>query len=260
MSANDLAIDVSDLWVSFDKVQVLRGVNFKVKRGQVVALIGPNGSGKTTLLRSILGLQKFNRGKVRLLGEDDLSLVLPRIGYVPQRLNLERGFILSVREFLSLRLPTSRHWFWRSRSSLDAEFGSLPEEMDIAKLMDRPVAALSGGQLQRVLIAFSLLPKPELLFLDEPTAGVDTPGEASFYDLIAAVHKKLGLTVVLVSHDLSMVYRHATWVYALNGVVCCEGPPEEVMNAESLREAYGIHVSPYHHHHGHDHSHHHHAH
>ena len=251
MNGVSLAIDVEDLWVSFDKVQVLRGVNFKVKQGQVVALIGPNGSGKTTLLRAILGLQKVSRGKIRLLEEDDLCNALPRIGYVPQRLTLERSFILSVREFLSLRLESSRHWFWRSRKSVDAEFGSLLDDMDIAKLMDRPVAALSGGQLQRVLIAFSLLPKPELLFLDEPTAGVDTPGEASFYDLIADIHKKLGLTVVLVSHDLSMVYRHATWVYALNGVVCCEGPPEEVMNAESLREAYGIHVSPYHHHHGH---------
>jgi ABC-type Mn2+/Zn2+ transport system ATPase subunit len=90
---------------------------------------------------------------------------------------------------------------------------------------------------------------PELLLLDEPTAGVDTPGESSFYEMISTIHRNRGITIMLVSHDLSMVYRQASWVYALNGVICCEGSPEHVLNADSLREAYGIHVSPYHHHH-----------
>jgi ABC-type Mn2+/Zn2+ transport system ATPase subunit len=122
-------------------------------------------------------------------------------------------------------------------------------DIGVEPLLDKPVASLSGGQLQRVLIAFSLMHDPKLLLLDEPTAGVDTPGEQSFYELITRVQQQKHLTVVLVSHDLSMVYRHASWVYALNGVICCEGTPEQVMNAESLKQAYGIHVSPYHHHH-----------
>ena len=121
-------------------------------------------------------------------------------------------------------------------------------DIGVEPLLDKPVASLSGGQLQRVLIAFSLMHDPKLLLLDEPTAGVDTPGEQSFYELITRVQQQKHLTVVLVSHDLSMVYRHASWVYALNGVICCEGTPEQVMNAESLKQAYGIHVSPYHHH------------
>jgi ABC-type Mn2+/Zn2+ transport system ATPase subunit len=243
------AIEVSGLRVSFGGQPILKGVNMKVPKGSVVALIGPNGSGKTTLLRCLLGLQQPDQGQVKIFGENRLDKVMPRIGYVPQKLALERSFILSVREFLSLRLSQNRNWFWHSRKWSDDALRTTMAEIGVEPLLDRPIAALSGGQLQRVLIAFSLLKAPDLLLLDEPTAGVDSPGEDTFYDLITKVHKHHGMTVVLVSHDLSMVYRHASWVYALNGTICCEGSPEEVMNAESLKQAYGIHVSPYHHHH-----------
>lgn len=243
------AIDVRGLKVSFGGQPILRGVDMKVPKGSVVALIGPNGSGKTTLLRCLLGLQQPDAGSVKILGEGNLAKAMPRIGYVPQKLLLERSFILSVREFLSLRLAASKNWFWHSRKKSDDAIRATMAEIGVEPLLDRPIAALSGGQLQRVLIAFSLLKAPELLLLDEPTAGVDSPGEDTFYDLITRIHKHHGMTVVLVSHDLSMVYRHASWVYALNGTICCEGSPEEVMNAESLKQAYGIHVSPYQHHH-----------
>ncbi len=229
--------------------EVLRGVDLEVPAGGLVALIGPNGSGKTTFLRAVLGLQPLAAGEIRLFGSTDRRAALKRIGYVPQRMNLERSFILSVREFLALRLRSTRHWFWRSKRVIDDAIEESLTEMGVRPLLERPLAALSGGQLQRVLITFSLLSKPDLLLLDEPTAGVDVQGEESFYDLIAAVQQRHRLSAVLVSHDLSMVYRHASWVFALNGVVCCQGPPEEVINAESLKQAYGIHVSPYHHHH-----------
>jgi zinc transport system ATP-binding protein len=244
-----LAIEVRGLQVTLGDTQVLRGVDFHVPKGKVVALIGPNGSGKTTLLRCLLGLHKPDSGQVRLFGQDVTPALLRRVGYVPQRLPLDRSFVLSVREFLSLKLPKPRGWFWRRHAQTDAQLQATLEEFDVARLLDRPVAGLSGGQLQRVLIAFSLLGNPELLLLDEPTAGVDTPGEHSFYELIEQVHQRHRLTVVLVSHDLSMVFRHASRVYALNGVICCEGTPEEVMNADSLKQAYGIHVTPYHHDH-----------
>jgi zinc transport system ATP-binding protein len=246
-------VEVKDLRVSFDGQAVLRGVNMTVPHGQLVALIGPNGSGKTTLLRCLLGLQKPASGVIKLFGETDLTKALPRVGYVPQRLALDRSFMLSVREFLALRLRRTRHWFWLPHKQVDAAISETLADIGAGILLDRPLARLSGGQLQRVLIAFSLLTKPELLLLDEPTAGVDTPGEETFYELIATIQKRRHLTVVLVSHDLSMVYRHAAHVYALNGVICCEGTPEEVMNADSLKQAYGIHVSHYEHHHNHAH-------
>ena len=244
-----LAVEVRDLRVNFGDTAVLRGVNLRVPQGQIVALIGPNGSGKTTLLRCLLGLQKFSEGEVKIFGERDLNKALPRVGYVPQRLSLERSFILSVREFLALRLRRTRNWFFKSHRQLDELIKPSLVQLGVENILDRPIAQLSGGQLQRVLIAFALLHEPELLLLDEPTAGVDTPGEETFYDLIASVQRQKKLTVILVSHDLSMVYSHASRVYALNGVICCEGPPEQVMNAESLKQAYGIHATPYHHHH-----------
>lgn len=248
-SGRERVIEAREVHVAMQGQRVLRGVSLEIPRGEVVALIGPNGSGKTTFLRCLLGLQRVDRGEIRLFGETQLSRALPRIGYVPQKLSLDRSFILSVREFMALRAKATRHWFWQRHRVIDEIICATGEEIGIKPLLDRPIARLSGGQLQRVLIAFSLLENPELLLLDEPTAGVDTPGEQSFYELIGEVQRRRQLTVVLVSHDLSMVYRHASWVYALNGVICCEGTPEQVINAESLRQAYGMHVTPYGHHH-----------
>jgi len=245
------AIEVRDLWVALGGQEVLQGVNLRVPAGQLVALIGPNGSGKTTLLRALVGLQKISRGEIKFFGETGIPAALPRIGYVPQRFNLESSFILSVREFLALRLRETRGWFWQSSRQVDERIRAAIADIGVESLLNRPLAKLSGGQLQRVLIAFSLLRKPDMLLLDEPTTGVDLPGEQTFYDLIAEIQGRHHLTVILVSHDLSMVYRHASWVYALNRVICCEGSPQQVINAESLKQAYGIHVSPYEHHHVH---------
>jgi ABC-type Mn2+/Zn2+ transport system ATPase subunit len=242
-------VELHGVHVSLGGKEILRGIEMHVPSGELVALIGPNGSGKTTLLRTLLGLERITAGEIKLFGGLDLPAALPRIGYVPQRFSLERSFILTVREFLALRLTATRHWFWQSKRRNEELIGESLAEIGVQSLLDKPLATLSGGQLQRVLIAFSLLRKPDLLLLDEPTAGVDMEGEETFYDLIAGIQKRHHLTAILVSHDLSMVYRHASWVYALNGVICCEGHPEEVMNAESLKQAYGIHVSPYHHHH-----------
>src|SRR5688572_28324298 len=178
----EIVVEMRDVRVTIQGNLVLRGVTLKIPRGEIVALIGPNGSGKTTLLRCLLGLQRVDRGEILLFGKKDRDL--QRIGYVPQRLVLERSFILSVREFLALRLRATQQWFWRPHRVTDRAICSTFEEIGIAQLLDRPIARLSGGQLQRVLIAFSLLNNPELLLLDEPTAGVDTPGEQSFYELI----------------------------------------------------------------------------
>src|SRR5437667_1056939 len=141
-----------DLRVILGGENVLDGVNLSVPAGQLVALIGPNGSGKTTLLRALVGLQKIAGGEIKLFGEDGFTAALPRIGYVPQRFNLESSFILSVREFLALRLRETRHWFWQSKQCTDQRIQTSLAEIGVEALLDRPLAKLSGGQLQRVLI------------------------------------------------------------------------------------------------------------
>src|SRR4029079_11761311 len=111
-------VEVRDARVSFGSAKVLRGVNLQIPKGEIVALIGPNGSGKTTLLRCLLGLQKVDRGQISLFGERTIQGALGRIGYVPQRLTLDRSFVLSVREFLALRLRETRHWFWQRHAEI----------------------------------------------------------------------------------------------------------------------------------------------
>lgn len=250
-AAGQPVLKVTGLKKAYGAIQAVGGVSFEVQPGEIFGVIGPNGSGKTTLLRCLLGLQHLDSGEVLLLGEPVGPAVLRRIGYVPQRLQIECSFALSVREFLALRRRETRHWFWHRNRTTDGLLRQQLPELGIESLLNRPLAGLSGGQLQRVLIAYSLLGEPELLLLDEPTAGVDTPGEQDFHDLISRIHARLGITIMLVSHDLGMVFKQASWVYALNGVICCEGRPADVLNAESLRAAYGLHVTPYQHHHHH---------
>ncbi len=245
-------VEVSGLNVTLGGRRVLQDIDLNIATGELVALIGPNGAGKTTLVRSILGLLPITSGTVRLLGETDLRKALPRVGYVPQRLALEVGLALSVREFLALRRRSTRNWFWRRHDDLDSALPPIAVELGVKPLLDKPVVALSGGQLQRVLIAFGLLDNPQVLFLDEPTEGVDAPGERTFYEIVSDIHRSHGLTVILVSHDLSMVHRHASRVVALNGRICCEGAPDEIIREDALKEAYGLHVVAYHHHHHHD--------
>ncbi len=243
------AIETQDLSVRLDGKLILDGINLKIQQGEMIALIGPNGAGKTTLLKALLGLIPVESGSVKFLGGKSFSDVSHRIGYVPQKLVTDPSFALNVREFLALNLDYC--WPWSSKKIVDKALNEMICEIGIKDILSRSVAELSGGQFQRVMIAFALLKKPEILFLDEPTAGVDAPGEESFYGMIEKIHKERHLTIVLVSHDLSMVYKHASRVYALNQVICCQGTPDEVLQGQNLNQVFGQEFSFYHHHHSH---------
>jgi len=222
--------------VEFAGVPVLRGVTAALRRGRITALIGLNGSGKTTLLRAILGEVRY-AGRVAFDGP-----VRPTIGYVPQRLVIDARLPLTVRDLFALALQRRPVFLGITRAARQKTDALLARVFHAraAEMLDRPVEKISGGELQRVLLALALEPPPQLLLLDEPAAGIDFHDQEHFYDLISALNRDTGVTVVLVSHDTSMVTRHAHHVLCLkDGRIHCEGPPGEILTNEALAATFG---------------------
>lgn len=234
---SEVIIEVQDASVELGGTRVIEGVTLHVERGSTVAIIGPNGAGKTTLLRAMLGLVPLASGSITLFGVpvSQLGEWRQRVGYVPQRLEYDRYLPLTVYEMLRAYVPAA--------SSADIE--SALHEVGIFQKLHHPIGKLSGGQLQRVVIALNLLRQPEILFLDEPATGVDIEGESRFYDIIERLREQHHLTVVLVSHDLSVVTRYASQVLCLNRRLLCFGPPAEALNAEMIRLVYGQEMTLY---------------
>ncbi len=240
-------LEARGLSVTMGAQPVLSSVDFHVDAGEIVTVLGPNGSGKSTLLRALMGIVPASAGRVtRAAGL--------RIGYVPQKLVIERNLPLTVRRFLSLptRVDDTQALAALGRTGLPAD------------LAGRQMAALSGGQMQRVLLARALLGAPHLLVLDEATQGLDQQGEAAFYRLIEAIRADTGAAVLMVSHDLHVVMAASDRVVCLNGHVCCEGTPRVVSTAPEYRALFGLGtqgaLALYQHEHDHHHSHDHHGH
>ncbi len=245
-------IEALDVTVRLDGHEVLTGVSMQVKAGEIVTILGPNGSGKSTLLRALLGILPLAGGTV--VRERGL-----RVGYVPQRLSVERSLPMTVRRFLSLPVRVG-----------GAEAMQALGRVGLPDVAGRQMGALSGGQFQRVLLARALLSQPQILVLDEPTQGLDQPGEAAFYRLIEEVRRETGVAVLMVSHDLHVVMAASDRVICLNGHICCEGTPRVVSTAPEYRALFGLgtqgalalyqHVHDHSHEEGAGHSHGHHAH
>lgn len=226
-------LSVKDLNVVLDGRDILTDVSFDVSEKEGLAIIGPNGSGKSVLLRALLGALPYKGSVVWAPGV--------KIGYVPQRIDLERDLPLTLRDFL----------FSKSRIDgvKDPEVYNTMKLVKLdAKLLDVKLGGLSGGQFQRALIVSALLGDPNVLLFDEPTASVDIPGEEQIYDTIHRLQDEKGLTLILVSHDLSLIYSKATMVLCLNKQVVCFGMPHHVLTDENLHHLYGERVL-YHHHH-----------
>lgn len=218
---------------------ILDRVTLDVRPNEIVTIIGPNGAGKSTLVRCLLGLQPLTSGEI----VKPKSL---RVGYVPQRFPQTPNVPLDVRRLLSLTLkPTEQ------------EIDEALTETGIPHLKDADVTRLSGGELQRALLARALLRKPELLVLDEPVQAVDFMGEARMYELISAVRKRHHCGILMVSHDLHMVMAESDHVICLNGHVCCEGGPIKVQQDPEFAKLFGPSaarmIAAYTHHHDHDH-------
>ena len=239
-------VTIQDLRVTLGGRPILRGLNADIERGQITALLGLNGSGKTTLLRALLK-EVPSSGRIRFHCGHDHSRPTPEhIGYVPQKLRIDTNLPLTVRDLFGLSLQRRPIFFGISAALVQqirqmlAGVGARPD------LLDSPMDKLSGGEQQRILLALALVPNPELLLLDEPGAGIDFQDQQGFYDLIARLNHDRGVTVLLVSHDTSVVSRHAHHVLCLrDGNVRCQGPPVEIMRPEMLEQVFGANKALY---------------
>jgi zinc transport system ATP-binding protein len=248
---------MTDALVTFENVcvglggnAILRGVSGALARGKMTALIGLNGSGKTTLLRAILKEIPYE-GRIDFhCGHDHRRPTPQHVGYVPQKLRVDANLPLTVRDLLGLALQ-SRPLFLGVGRRMNNLMGEMLERVWMKRdMLDRPVERLSGGELQRVLLALALYPQPELLLLDEPASGIDFQHDDDLYKLIARLNAETGVSVLLVSHELGVVSTHAHHVMCLkDGRIMCEGPPDEASFQEMLARTYGHHKAVYHHHH-----------
>ena len=218
---------------------LLSSVDIDIRPREIVTLIGPNGAGKTTLVRLLLGLENASAGEVR--PKSGL-----RIGYVPQRFDVDRTLPMTVARFLMLGTGVDR------KQAEGALF-----EVGAGRILDRQISDVSGGELQRAVLARALLRAPELLVLDEPLRGVDFTGEAELYALITALRERRGVGVLLVSHDLHVVMASSDRVICLNRHVCCSGIPETVAQHPEYMRLFGPEAARafaiYQHHHDHRH-------
>ncbi|GAB6262062.1 zinc ABC transporter ATP-binding protein ZnuC [Photobacterium sp. R1] len=238
MSANPL-VELQNVTVRASGRHILDQVSLRLERGQITTLIGPNGAGKSTLVKVVTGLRKPTSGKVRLAKG-------LRIGYVPQKLQLNNSLPLTVDRFMAL---AGRYSFQQRLDAL-ALAGS-------AHLAHSDMHSLSGGEMQRVLLARALLQNPDLLVLDEPVQGVDVSGQLELYSLIQSLRDKLNCAIMMVSHDLHLVMAKTDHVICLQHHVCCSGEPESITSHPSYVALFGRQQSEqlalYHHHHNHEH-------
>lgn len=236
-NTNDILIKLRDINLSFNRKAVISAVSFDLYAGQIVTLIGPNGAGKTTLLKIILGIIPPDSGSV--WQKQGL-----KIGYVPQKLNLPKSIPLTVERFLCLEKPYPQ-----------SELSEALKETGAENLLSRSIHPLSGGEMQRVMLARTLLKQPDLLVLDEPAQGLDPSGEEQFYTLLTRLNKTKRCSILMVSHDLHVVMAKTDRVLCLNHHICCSGAPEEVADSPDYHCLFGK-SSPlafYHHHHDHTH-------
>jgi zinc transport system ATP-binding protein len=218
---------------------ILIDIDIDIGPGEIVTVIGPNGAGKTTLVRALLGLEPLDGGEVRRKG----ALV---VGYAPQRFDIDRAIPLTVARFVTL-----------GRNAPPDEVARVLNDVGAGALAERQFSELSGGELQRVVLARALIRSPDLLVLDEPVRGVDYAGEAELYTLIGRLRTERGFGVLLVSHDLHVVMAQSDRVMCLNRHVCCSGVPESVAQHPEYARLFGPQAARafglYHHHHDHSH-------
>ncbi|MGE5454938.1 MAG: metal ABC transporter ATP-binding protein [Methylocystaceae bacterium] len=218
---------IENFGVKRGKEIILENINLHIHCGELTAVIGPNGAGKTTLLKAILG-EIPHSGSLRYLNAHGERSNRPVVGYVPQRLDFDRSSPVSVLDLFAASLSSVPVWLRVGNKLRQRAITSL-KRVHAAHLVHRRLGNLSGGELQRVLLALALEPIPDLLLLDEPGAGMDETGLHMFYRLVSGLREQYDLSIILVSHDLDLVSRYANRIVYLNRTVIKTGSPAEVL-------------------------------
>jgi len=223
---------------AYDGTPVLVDVDLAIEEGDFLAIIGPNGSGKTTLVKIILGLLPPSEGEVEIFGKKPAEFTdWNKVGYVPQKAtHIDPFFPASVEEVVGMALMSKRRQPSASVREDRAKVRRALEAVGMTEAAKEPIGRLSGGQQQRVFIARALVTSPRILFLDEPTTGVDAETQTAFYDMLDRLNRREGLTIVLITHDIGIVNKHVTRVACLNQRLVYHGSHEEFCRSGVFRD------------------------
>ncbi len=233
------SVKIEELSVRKGSTEILNQVNLTANHGEILALIGRNGAGKTTLLKAILGQTPYS-GRISYFNCQGKRIDRPRIGYVPQFLAFDRSTPVTVEDLFCANRSRIPVWMSHGKKR-QKEAESLLEKVGGTGLFRKKLGALSGGELQRVLLAFALDPLPDLLLLDEPVSAVDRKGVGVFYDLVTSLRSEYHMPVILVSHDLGHVKKYASKAAFLqDGTVAMQNTVDKVLNNPQVREAFGL--------------------
>jgi zinc transport system ATP-binding protein len=230
---------LENISLTINRQTILNDINLELEKGKITTLIGPNGGGKTTIARILLGIVKPSSGKV----VKDPKI---KIGYMPQKIEIDRTIPLTAKDFIQLST---------CKIEFDETFKNLSERLNIKKILHKQIHDLSGGQLQKVLFLRALLNKPNLLVLDEPTQYMDINATQEFYQIIDEIRKSAHCAILLVSHDLHTVMQKTDSVFCVNHHICCHGSPELVNEHPEYLSLFGNRsaITVYQHHHDHKH-------
>lgn len=237
----DSVLVIEDLSFSYGLADVLEKVNFKVERGEFVALVGPNGAGKTTLIKTILGLENKYFGKIKIFGDDARDFKRWHLlGYLPQRVNTFNPlFPATVREVVSLGLLSQKKFPKKFNRADNDKIISILDFLGISDLENRPISELSGGQQQRVFLARALVSDPQFLIMDEPSTALDPKTRESFFELIERLNKEKGATIIMITHDAAQVGQYASKMLYLDKKVIFYGDFSDFCHSTDMEKYFG---------------------
>ncbi|MBN1603284.1 MAG: metal ABC transporter ATP-binding protein [Chitinispirillaceae bacterium] len=228
---------IENLGVTIGGREIIHSINLHLHCGELSVIIGPNGSGKTTLLKAIYGEIKHT-GRVLHRGVNKENTRKLRIGYVPQKLSSDSGSPMTVSDLFNATLTQKPIWLFHNRKKRHHITSAL-EQMNAEHLIDKKLSILSGGEIQRVLVALATIPVPDLLLLDEPVSGVDYSGLQHFYKAISNLRRTHDLSIVMVSHDISLSSQFADRLILLNKTIRSEGKPQAILSSPEIKELMG---------------------